>query len=49
MKCPKCDSERIIKNGSIHNKKPKFKCKDCGRQFVENPSVPRIADKKPPL
>ena len=45
MKCPKCGSEHIVKNGSIHNKKQKFKCKDCGRQFVENPSVPRIDDK----
>ncbi|MDC0834465.1 IS1 family transposase, partial [Geitlerinema sp. CS-897] len=25
----------IVKNGSTHNKKPKFKCKECGRQFVE--------------
>lgn len=45
MKCPKCSSEHIVKNGSIHSKKQKFKCKDCGRQFVETPSVPRIDDK----
>ena len=46
MKCPKCGSEHIVKNGSIHNKKSKFKCKTCGRQFVESPSVPRISDEK---
>jgi len=45
MKCPKCGSEHIVKNGSIHNKKQKFKCKNCGRQFVEAPSVPQIDDK----
>ncbi len=37
MNCPKCDSKNITKNGSIHNGKQKFKCKDCKRQFIENP------------
>ena len=37
MECPNCSSQTIVKNGSIHNKKQKYKCKDCGRQFVENP------------
>jgi insertion element IS1 protein InsB len=35
--CPRCGSSHIIKNGHIHTGKPKFACKDCGRQFVENP------------
>jgi len=34
--CPRCGSQRIVKNGRIHNKKPKHKCQDCGRQFIEN-------------
>ncbi|MBF0573811.1 MAG: IS1 family transposase, partial [Desulfamplus sp.] len=29
MKCPKCSSLNIIKNGSIHNGKQKYSCKDC--------------------
>ncbi|MGB5062489.1 MAG: IS1 family transposase, partial [Candidatus Competibacter sp.] len=37
MICPRCHSLNVVKNGSIHNHKPKFACKDCGRQFVENP------------
>lgn len=37
MKCPRCQSQAIVKNGSIHNGKQKYACKDCGRQFVENP------------
>lgn len=37
MHCPSCDSENIVKNGSIHNGTAKFSCKNCGRQFVENP------------
>ncbi len=43
MICPKCSGHKIVKNGRIHNGKPKFKCKSCGRQFVEDP------DKKPIL
>lgn len=36
--CPHCGSEHTVKNGSTHNKKPKRKCKSCGRKFVENPT-----------
>ena len=38
MNCPACDSQKIIKNGSIHNGKQKYLCKECGRQFIENPT-----------
>jgi len=34
--CPDWGSNHIVKNGIIHNKKPKYKCLSCGRQFVEN-------------
>ncbi len=37
MKCPRCQSENIIRNGSIHNGKQKYECKECRRQFIENP------------
>ena len=36
--CPACDSENLIKNGSIHNGKSKYQCKICSRQFVANPT-----------
>ncbi|NHC37964.1 IS1 family transposase [Scytonema millei] len=36
--CPRCHSHHVVKNGRIHNKKPKFQCQDCQRQFVENPT-----------
>ena len=35
---PHCGSNHIVKIGIIHNKKPKYKCKNWGRQFVENPN-----------
>ena len=36
--CPACDSTQVVKNGSIHNGKAKYLCRNCGRQFVENPT-----------
>jgi insertion element IS1 protein InsB len=38
MNCPKCGGSKIMKYGHIHNGKPRFRCKQCGRQFVENPT-----------
>jgi transposase-like protein len=43
MQCPNCHAEDIVKNGSIHNGKQKFLCKQCGRQFVEHPEKKIIA------
>jgi transposase-like protein len=42
--CPECGSSQVIKNGTIHHGKPKFACKECGRQFVENPQSHRISE-----
>ncbi|MFM6207264.1 IS1 family transposase, partial [Planktothrix sp.] len=36
--CPICESAQTVKNGRIHNGKQRFKCKDCGRQFIEQPT-----------
>jgi len=36
--CPACSSGHLIKNGSVHNGKPKHQCKSCGCQFVFNPT-----------
>ena len=46
MICPKCHSSTVVKNGHIHNGKPKFSCKNCGRQFVEKPENTIPQDKK---
>ncbi|MEH2145079.1 IS1/IS1595 family N-terminal zinc-binding domain-containing protein [Nostoc sp.] len=34
--CPNCASCQTVKNGRIHNGKQRFKCHECGRQFVEH-------------
>ncbi len=35
--CPTCGSHDIMKNGTTRRGKQNHKCKDCGRQFVEDP------------
>ena len=35
--CPRCGSTHTVKNGYVHNSKPKRLCKTCGRQFVIEP------------
>ena len=44
MNCPNCFSEEIVKNGSLNNVKPRYKCKSCGRQLVLKPKKSRISD-----
>lgn len=34
LNCPKCGANHIIKNGKKRGKQ-NYKCKECGRQFVE--------------
>lgn len=41
--CPACDSTHIVKNGKIDNGKQNFKCRDCGRQFVQDPQNKIVA------
>ena len=40
MKCPKCQSRHIRKNGHRRGKQNHI-CADCGRQFVDNPQINR--------
>ncbi len=35
--CPECGNQHPVKNGHIHNGKSRFLCRNCGRQFVEEP------------
>lgn len=37
LTCPNCCSGHVVKNGKIHNGKQNFKCRACGRQFVQDP------------
>ncbi len=44
MNCPKCQSPQIIKYGRTHYGKPRFRCQDCRRQFVEGATRQPIDD-----
>ena len=35
--CPTCGSDDIVKNGLTRRAKQSHKCRNCGRQFVEDP------------
>lgn len=37
ISCPSCESQHTVKNGRIHNGKQNYKCRSCGRQFVQEP------------
>ena len=40
----KCGSNRFIKNAHIRPNKQRLRCKECGRQWVENPSKRIISE-----
>ncbi len=42
--CPSCQSEDVVKNGRTRHQKQNYKCRDCGRQFVENPQWRMISE-----
>jgi insertion element IS1 protein InsB len=42
MQCPKCGSERYIKNGCTYYGKQRYQCKDCKRQYVEGSEYQHI-------
>jgi transposase-like protein len=44
LTCPGCSSDRVVKNGKIHNGKQSHKCRACGRQFVKDPQPRRISE-----
>jgi transposase-like protein len=41
LHCPSWGSDDIMKNGTTRRGKQNYKCRDCGRQFVENPQWKR--------
>lgn len=36
LNCPQCKATHLVKNGKTHSTgKQNYKCRECGRQFVE--------------
>ncbi|MBD1863064.1 MULTISPECIES: IS1 family transposase [Trichocoleus] len=44
LQCTTCGSNDINKNGITRHGNQNYKCRDCGRQFVENPKWRRLSD-----
>ncbi len=42
--CPTCHSEEVVKNGRTRHAKQNYKCRNCGRQFVEDPQWRLISE-----
>ena len=40
MECPRCHSTEISKNG-FRGTQQNYRCRDCGRQFIESPQTHR--------
>ncbi len=43
--CPSCGSKDTKKNGHIHNGKQNHYCKNCGRNFVDDPQQKIISER----
>ena len=43
--CPACGSSETKKNGHINNGKQNHRCRQCGRQFVQNPTQKLIPER----
>ena len=44
--CPKCGKTKTKKNGHTHNGKQNNRCKECGRQFVNDSKQKIITEEK---
>ncbi len=43
MHCPQCGSEEYTRYGRTHHGKQRFKCKACGRQYIEGSQYQHIS------
>ena len=41
MNCKYCDSENVVKNGSVKGVQV-YKCKNCGHRFTEGSAFPKM-------
>ncbi len=42
--CPRCGVGHVTRAGTTHNGVPGFRCRDCGRRFVERPRKGPVGD-----
>ena len=42
--CPRCSATHVVRNGSTRAGKPSFRCRGCGRRFVQAPAKGPVTD-----
>ena len=42
--CPRCRATHVVRNGPNHSGTPTFRCRACGRRFVERPRKGPVSD-----
>ena len=42
--CPRCSATHVVRNGSTRGGKPSFRCRGCGRRFVQAPAKGPVSD-----
>ena len=47
--CPRCQASHVVRNGVSRHGTPTFRCRECGRRFVENPQKGPITDEQQAL
>lgn len=45
MNCKNCGSSKIVKNGKVNNQQ-RYKCKECGKQFIDNDNFTHMRTQK---
>src|SRR5438270_698056 len=42
--CPRCKSRHVVRNGDNRSGTPSYRCRSCGRRFVERPRKGPVSD-----
>src|SRR5215218_5706770 len=42
--CPRCGDSHVVRNGPNQSGTPSFRCRACGRRFVERPQKGPVSD-----
>ena len=42
--CPRCSAAHVVRHGSTRAGKPSFRCRGCGRRFVQAPAKGPVSD-----
>jgi transposase-like protein len=47
--CPRCQATHVVRNGDSRGGKPSYRCRACGRRFVEHPAKGPVTEERQAL